>query len=223
MDTSTLKFSFILADLTKEVIYLYLGTDMPNAINAFNDTIKFISTHQETYLKRFNFAACELWLCTEICHFLNFNENTGISSKGEEFAYNEDRKRDISLYTGNRTPLLTDHIEAKVVYPTNRLTTKDNWLYSLKNKIEKSITNATHDVQYHGWVFGVWTSDDKYIKKHGDPATFFERDHNVIRERLKENYTSPSDFKYIDIMNGTFLWRGKEKRIVVKGFQFPNK
>ncbi|MEB8288048.1 hypothetical protein OKT24_20045 [Aeromonas veronii] len=195
---------------------------MANAIKAFNSIINDISLNQDRYLARFNFSACELWLCTEICYLLNFKDTYGISTKDNEFAYNEDCKRDISFYNDAESTTLSDHIEVKVVYPNGkyRVTSKNNWLDNLLNKLNHSKMDAPLQVNHHGWVFGVWTSDERYTKHFSTPEDFFKNDYDLIHARLVEKHSSPSSFKYVDIMDDTLMWRGIEKRIVVKGFQF---
>ncbi|MGO2236165.1 hypothetical protein B6N13_00625 [Marinomonas sp. UCMA 3892] len=195
---------------------------MADASIAFDDAIKHIMKNSEQYLYQFNFSACELWLCNELCKILNFEAGTGVSSEKNEFIYNEDKKRDLSIYhwDKNGTEKLLEHIEVKVVYPKYLLSHKVNWLDSLVNKLDRSQLNFNEYIGYHGWVFFVWTSDRTYSKKYPNPTDFFNRDTQEIKTKLPHCYNSKTDFQCVDIIDGSFLWRGVTKRIVVKGMQF---
>lgn len=195
---------------------------MANANVAFNDVIEYIKENPEKYIYNFNFSACELWLCNEICRILNFENSKGIVKDDKEFAYNEDHKRDLSIYKSinkNKSNLL-EHIEVKIVYPSQFLHHQNNWLDSLFNKLDCSSTKKMAHNGYHGWVFFVWTSDDKYKKILPDSDSFFTRDTSFIHDKIGFRYTSETGFRCVDILDDSFMWRGEEKRIVVKGMQF---
>ncbi|WP_206744033.1 hypothetical protein, partial [Vibrio cyclitrophicus] len=194
------------------------GVIMEQGNAAFDDVIMYMRENSLSYLHQFNFSACELWLCNEICKILNFDVENSVSSLRKEFVYNEDNKRDISIYNETSELKLLEHIEVKVVYPTNKLTHKINWLDSLKNKLEGSSNVSSCGL--NGWVFYVWTSCDKYKKLYPDPLTFFQRDAYDISQKLGSEYVSVSEFQCLDIIDDNFLWRGEEKRIVVKGMAF---
>lgn len=194
---------------------------MTKSEQAFYDVVKTMSQTQSSYLSNFNFSACELWLCNEICNMLNFGEFDSVKQCNNEFIYNEDCKRDLSIYSGSEDSelRLLEHIEVKVVYPSQKIEHKNNWLDSVINKLKKSVTN-TPNVGLSGWVFFVWTSCDEYIRLCPEPESFYGRDIQKISARLSEDFISSSEFKCINILDGFIHWRGKDKRIVVKGMEF---
>ncbi|PSW71889.1 hypothetical protein C9J41_19145 [Photobacterium sp. GB-50] len=195
---------------------------MASAQVSFDDIITNLSNNTERFIYQFNFSACELWLCNEICRILNFEEGDGTSAGKNEFAYNEDNKRDISIYKSlsSSESSLLEHIEVKVVYPSQNLTRDENWLDSLVCKLDSASGNNDSSIGYHGWVFFVWTSDLKYSKKYPEPEMFFDKDVEFIQNKIGNCYESPSRFKSIDVIDGNFEWRGEDKFIVVKGMQF---
>ncbi|QCR38354.1 hypothetical protein [Nissabacter sp. SGAir0207] len=186
---------------------------------------RHIGAQPGRYARRFNFASCELWLCTEICHIFNFDlghAHFPALGDGRYFLYNEDDKRDLSLYRdlsqdeGAFQHQLLTHIEAKVAYPNQN--PPKNWLKSLTMKMAKY---RGAGVALEGWVFLTWTSDDKY-KKTPQPEQFFA---NVEAQLLGEEalgllgetwVVEPERYPVIDEV---FEWRGRPKRIVVQALR----
>lgn len=176
----------------------------------------------EHYFSRFNYSACELWLCTEICQIINFDDgNLQGASRGEWFLYNEDYKRDITLYSNGteNTPKISSHIEVKLIYPTVR-SKFENAIESLYKKLHSSYN---HGYVQEGWVYLVWT------QSYSTPSEdFFESREAWIREIIGQKEIldcnglkmSPAFTRLHDITEGTLFWRGKEKQIIVKAMSF---
>ena len=176
----------------------------------FNELNSYIAKNPERYLSRFNFSACELWLCTEICHILNF-ELTAPKNQGW-FVYNEDYKRDISVYCDEK---LLSHIEVKVVYPNYSLTAKKNWYGSLETKFsmlaEEYKPQKTNQL---AWVYFIWTSQVDSLKRYNTMDLFFSK---TIEDVTKMHKCSKLNF--IDVLDSCIYWRGQKKRIVVKALE----
>lgn len=192
------------------------------AFSLFNTSSDRLKAHSAHYFPRFNYAACELWLCNEICHLVNAGEN-GVQqmSDGDVFLYNEDAKRDLTLYTGGRTatPEIKKHIEVKVAYPVE----KSKFLDSIRNLREKLTPSLDAEYRLEGWVYLVWTQHYAI-----SPDAFFEtRLHWLKTELASGEYRGASGITYQpmfstvkEIAEGNLTWRGQDKHIVVKAVAF---
>lgn len=191
----------------------------------FSQSSLMLNDRANHYLPRFNYSACELWLCAEICHLVNYDGgNIQSISDGDIFLYNEDFKRDLTLYSGGITnkPTILHHIEVKLIYPTavSKFTESVNSLYD-------KIYNSGHsDYNQEGWVYLVWT-------QHYDisPDVFFESRVEWLKSLLdskecydKENKKLITLYSHLhDIAEGSIKWRGENKKIIVKAISFTLK
>ncbi|EOZ9392538.1 hypothetical protein [Enterobacter cancerogenus] len=186
----------------------------------FSQSSSALSNHAKKYLPRFNYSACELWLCTELCHIINFDGlNLHRDSNGDTFIYNEDCKRDLTLYSEGHSdkPKKLLHIEAKVIYPSS------NCKNSIKHLCDK--LNRTRNIEYtqEGWVYLVWTQHYNIL-----PENFFNDRIKRLKEAVELNistdeYGNKLNVMYSDIheiCDGEILWRGNHKRIIVKAIAF---
>ncbi len=192
-----------------------------NIDNVLGDVCQYIWDHNEHYAKRFNFAACERWICTEICHIANFDLGFNAMAVHEDLQYSlydEDEKRDLSLYQGyGNNALLIKHIEVKVVYPLDGNESK--WFRPLLTAMRNSLIKQ-NDVE--GWVFLVWTSGVKKKEKYRSPDDFF----NSIKKYLKTERSQAllehvfiPDMNFLPVAETNFIWCGGPKRIVVKALR----
>ncbi|MDV5140222.1 hypothetical protein [Chimaeribacter arupi] len=181
-----------------------------------------LKAHSAHYFPRFNYAACELWLCNEICHLVNAGEN-GLQqmSDGDVFLYNEDNKRDLTLYTAGRNikAEIQKHIEVKVAYPHS----KSDFMGEIKSLCKKLSKSLDKQYRLEGWVYLVWT---QYYAI--SPDAFFEtRLHWLKTELTSGEYRGASGITYQpmfstvkEIAEGNLTWRGQDKHIVVKAVAF---
>jgi len=188
----------------------------------FDYSSQLLMSKPENYYSRFNYAACELWLCTEICHAIN-HEGQGLQlvSQGDLFLYNEDYKRDLTLYSSGRalTPKIETHIEVKVVYPVS----KGKCLESMDSLFNKLASSFNFGHQLEGWVYLVWT---QHYNLTADE--FFDSRISWIQEDIKlkgeqyeqSNKKSPYFSELKTITEGILKWRGMDKIIIVKAIAF---
>lgn len=188
----------------------------------FDYSSQLLMSKPENYYSRFNYASCELWLCTEICHAIN-HEGQGLQqvSQGDFFLYNEDYKRDLTLYSSGRalTPKIETHIEMKVVYPVS----KAKCLESMENLFNKLARSFNFGHQLEGWVYLVWTQHYNLT-----PDDFFDSRISWIQEKIKSkgkvDEQSNKKMTYFSeiktIADGILKWRGMDKRIIVKAIAF---
>ncbi|ROP62231.1 hypothetical protein EDF81_0714 [Enterobacter sp. BIGb0383] len=188
----------------------------------FNQSSLMLNDRSTHYYPRFNYSACELWLCTELCHLINFEEgNLHTASDGEVFIYNEDYKRDLTLYQSGTTnqPEMVKHIEVKVLYPVTRSGFEDS-VENLYQKLKKSLHA---DSSQEGWIYLVWTqhyrvsADDFFASR-----IEWLKEHLAVKALFNDNNTrlNPLYSGLRDICDGSIIWRGEEKRIVVKAIAF---
>ena len=186
----------------------------------FSESSSVLNRKANSYLPRFNYAACELWLCTELCHIINFEGlNLHTDSNGEVFIYNEDCKRDLTLYSDGHSspPQKLLHIEAKVIYPTSGC---KNDIQNLCNKLNKSRNSA---YMQEGWVYLVWTENHNIR-----PDRFFNDRIDKLKQTIESNKATLEDGNNLtsvcsdvhEICDGNICWRGSKKRIIVKAIAF---
>lgn len=186
----------------------------------FSQSSSVLSHKAKNYLPRFNYAACELWLCTELCHIINFDElNLHGISNGDIFIYNEDCKRDLTLYSEGQSdsPRKLLHIETKVIYPSSK---GKNAVKHLCNKL-----NRTRNAEYiqEGWVYLVWTQHYNI-----SPEKFFNDRIEWLKEVVELNTLTDKHGNQLnaiysdthDICDGDICWRGAKKKIIVKAIAF---
>lgn len=189
--------------------------------NILGEVCRYILANDERYARRFNFAASERWICTEICHIVNFDLGLNPLEETEDkqySLYDEDEKRDLSLYQGyNERAKLIKHIEVKVVYPMDGH--KSKWFKPLLSTMQTSL-NKLYDTE--GWVFLVWTSGVRKRDKYRTPESFFDSIKKYIKsERTKEllgNVFLP-DLHFLSVAETNFTWCGAPKRVVVKAMR----
>lgn len=196
--------------------------DVNTPFSLFNSSSDTLNRHSDHYFPRFNYSACELWLCTEICHIINAGEK-GLQSLsgGEVFLYNEDGKRDLTLYSSGETdaPVIEKHIEVKLIYPTDNYT----FISSVNDLCRKLSQSLDKTYRLEGWVYLVWTQHYAI-----SPDAFFETRLNRLTEVVNaREYIGASGIKYRpifsmvkDIAEGCLTWRGQEKKIIVKAVAF---
>lgn len=193
-----------------------------NAHSCFEFITEHLARPEKEYKYNFNYAACELWLCNEICKALNQNPSIWGAEDDKAYAYNERQKVDIGLF--DEQGEFSEIVEVKVVYPAlgeYSLENRDNYLSKLKNKLENERNIRQGDLDYHGWVFYVWTSYEEYEKRFVDPAVFFAaHSPNHITKVLGAGFESADGFEMRDILDEVILWRGDKKTITVKAIQF---
>jgi len=192
-----------------------------NIDDVLGEVCRYIWDHNEHYAKRFNFAACERWICTEICHIANFDLGFNASDGFEDLQYSlydEDEKRDLSLYQGyGDKALLIKHIEVKVVYPLD--SNESKWFRPLVTSMKSSLIKR-NDVE--GWVFLVWTSGTKKKDKYRSPDSFFysiEKYLKTARSQAFLEHLFIPDMNFIPVAETNFIWCGGPKRIVVKALR----
>ena len=197
-------------------------TLIQNRFYLFNQTSSLLNARAEHYLPRFNYSACELWLCTEICHLVNYDDGKlQALSAGDNFIYNEDYKRDLTLYAAGKSdrPTILLHIEVKLIYPVSRSGFNES-IDSLCLKLKNSYHGNYHQ---EGWVYLVWTQHYAI-----SPEIFFASRSEWIQTHLAEKTRADDNNNLLslfctglqDIADGTINWRGEEKRIVVKALAF---
>lgn len=188
----------------------------------FSQSSKMLNDRAEYYFPRFNYSACELWLCTELCHLINFEGgNLQASSDGEAFLYNEDYKRDLTLYLSGRSgsPKIASHIEVKIIYPVAR----SKFDESVDNLFQKLKSSFHADYNQEGWIYLVWTQHYS-----STPESFFKSRIEWLEEQLgskefldhENNQLRPYYSQVHGIADGSINWRGEDKRIVVKAIAF---
>lgn len=184
---------------------------------AFYDVKDFLSSNPSS-AQRLMGAACENWLRTEICSILNFENGKGISRHDEEFAYDEDEKRDISIYRGNESPQLLHHIELKVAYASYSTAKHTEWIKSLKKQLERPAkASEPNNVQRHGWIFSIWTTYNIHI----EPQEYFQGiQHRLTNSFTTDEYTEQPEFRTEQILDTVLPWRGSTTRVIMKGTYF---
>lgn len=176
----------------------------------FEDVCAYFKNNESRYISNFNFSACELWLCNEICKVINFDLKLQESSKGSLFCYNEDQKRDLSIYTSRPDGYaeLLEHIEVKLIYPTTK-SKSDIYQDDLINKI---ICTHKGSHQVSGWVFFIWT--DHYKGKY-TPENFTADKVDNFKQSIADRVLDLQVNNLHHIIDDYIHWRGEEKRIVV--------
>ena len=196
--------------------------DVNTPFSLFTSSSDILKSHSDHYFPRFNYSACELWLCTEICHIINAGEQ-GLQqrSRGKVFLYNEDKKRDLTLYSSGETkkPVIEKHIEVKVIYPVSKSKFGSS-IYSLCKKLSKTL-DATYPLE--GWVYLVWTqhykiSPDEFFETRLDWLTTAVNEKEYFGDSGKQYQPVFSEIK--EIAEACLTWRGQEKRIIVKAIAF---
>ncbi|MEA9390279.1 hypothetical protein SJI19_06915 [Acerihabitans sp. TG2] len=196
--------------------------NLQQKFNLFSQSSSILNESSEHYLPRFNYSACELWLCTELCHLINFEgHKLQALSDGDLFLYNEDNKRDLTLYSSGKTkqPKILTHIEVKVIYPV----AKSKFDNAINNLYQKLKSSRHSDYNQEGWIYLVWTqhyavpledffvSRIEWLKESLDSKAFFDHEDNQLRPHYAQVH---------NIADGSIAWRGEKKQIVVKAIAF---
>lgn len=196
---------------------------MANIKKSFYDVTQYLSRNSAHAVRRVMGAACENWLRTEICAILNFECESGVSTADGEFAYDEDEKRDISIYKESAgVPILRHHIELKVVYPSYALTPSADWVTALQLQLERqSKETEPDDCRRHGWVFGIWYS--RYQGKV-DQGEFFSQMSSCLQQVFGEKmYTTQHKYSAEPVFEERLNWRGKEMDVVMRAIYFSKR
>lgn len=172
-----------------------------------NDVCAFFRENQDWYLTRFGYAACELWLCAEICNILNFDHPSAFAKQGsKKFCFNEDKRRDLTIYDDAiQSGHISSHIEVKLLYPSYSAKKKKTKLHELIKKQANS-----------EWIFMIWTStwSGSFKNKHDFFTAALADIADYAHEYPVGNTLSQS--AAIDVIDGTFDWRDVRKEIAVK-------
>lgn len=189
--------------------------------NALGAICQYIWEHNEHYAKRFNFADCERWVRTEICHIANFDLGFKPMEGHEDphyLLYDEDPKRGLDLYQGyGDKTLLIKHIEVKVVYPFG--CNESKWFKPLMNAMKNSLGKQDG---VEGWVFMVWASGLRKNEKYRSPDSFFYSIEKHLKTARSQSFLDPgfmSDMVLLPVAETNFIWCGAPKRIVVKALR----
>lgn len=68
-------------------------------ISYLDSVVSYIKEKEDWYLKRFGYAACELWFCVEACNILNFDHPLySFEKKGTENSVLMRMIEEISLF-----------------------------------------------------------------------------------------------------------------------------
>lgn len=187
-----------------------------------NRVCDFLKEKKEWYLPRFGYSACELWLCSEICNILNFDHELSFhKTQSNLFCFNEDRKRDLTVYesiTENKYNI-SSHVEVKLLYPAYSKKKVNTKLCELEKSLYRNAVRSGDN----GWIFIIWTSAKTGNYKDGD--SFFEEMHSNIKCWVEKNEIkySLSEQGLIYIFGDEFDWRGIKKEIIVKAVAINHK
>ena len=189
-----------------------MSTINPSEDVYFKMACDFLVDNKEWYLKRFAYAACELWLCAEICNILNFDHASSFSTlASNKFCFNEDAKRDLTVYDSQTGGVLS-HIEVKLLYPGYSLSKRASKITELFSKIEGNKQRKVDS----GWFFIIWISTN--CRSYKTSEAFFDDAFSEIKywmEKSDVDYCL-SEYGMIDVIGDHFLWRNEEKEVIVK-------
>lgn len=174
-----------------------------------HNVVSYIKEKEDWYLKRFGYAACELWFCVEACNILNFDHPlySFEALNNGKFCFNEDDKRDITIY--NRDQSIDSHIEVKLLYPAygqSKTNKKINEVFDKFNTYP-----LKRDEKREGWFILIWSSANRGSHKEDDSEGFF----NDAIERIT-SLNQSSELSVMDVLNNSFKWRSYSKQIIVK-------
>ncbi|GKW13750.1 hypothetical protein PEC301899_40320 [Pectobacterium carotovorum subsp. carotovorum] len=178
----------------------------------FKMVCDFLRDNNKWYLKRFGYAACELWLCSEICNILNFDHDLSFNNTEEDkICFNEDKKRDLTVYESSSDKILS-HIEVKLLYPSYTRSKRKEKMYELEKKLSRDMAKPGDS----GWIFMIWTSANH--KRYIDRNAFFDESISDINEYINESHMpyAVSQLDVINIFDDEFDWRRGKKRLTVK-------
>lgn len=174
-----------------------------------HNVVSYIKENEDWYLKRFGYAACELWFCVEACNILNFDHSlySFEALNNGMFCFNEDDKRDITIY--NRDQSINTHIEAKLLYPAYGLSKSNKKINEVFDKFDTYKIKGNE--KREGWFILVWSSLNKGKYKENESECFFNNNIKRIAEMSKN-----SEIIVLDVLNNRFKWRSYNKEIIVK-------
>lgn len=181
-------------------------------ISYLDSVVSYIKEKEDWYLKRFGYAACELWFCVEACNILNFDHPLySFEKKGNgKFCFNEDDRRDITIYNKDQT--IDSHIEVKLLYPSYSPSKTNKKINEVFDKFDayKIKENELRE----GWFIFIWSSSNRGKYKEGEADKFF----NDMIEKIKSSNTndSISDYVVLPVLDNSFKWRSYDKEIIVK-------
>ena len=180
----------------------------------FRSVCRFIKEREMWYATRFSYASCELWLCVEACNIINFDDEDMALSKKDMFCYNEDNKRDLTIYKNNTEEKIA-HIEVKLLYSGYSYLKSRNKIDEVFDKFNKTFDNENETLE-SGWIFMIWSSSKCGSNKN--PDDFFKNSMKNIKESIEERSEgfSIDDSHLVGVIDKEFKWRNDYKRIIVK-------
>lgn len=186
-----------------------------NTVSYLDNIASYIKEKESWYLKRFGYAACELWFCVEACNILNFDHPLYSFEKTDngKFCFNEDDKRDITIYNKDQT--IDSHIEVKLLYPSYTPSKTNKKIDEVFNKFnEYKIKN---NELREGWFILIWSSSNRGKYKENEADKFF----NDTIEKIKNKNINDSVAEYIvlPVLDNSFKWRSYDKEIIVKAIK----
>ncbi|MBD2809523.1 hypothetical protein ID853_01150 [Xenorhabdus sp. Vera] len=186
----------------------------------FRDVCHVLKNKQDKYIRAFNYASCEKWLCNELCQLINDDIFMGTGS--EIYCYDEVFKTDITVYKddGNYTVPKDDrdnlliNIEVKLLYPKTQILKKKGRIIELVNKLDKLKKENNCNIKNEGWVFCIWT--DYYMKNSktltNANVSYDEFKNKVFSELKKIGYSIELE----QIIDGTINYRLDEQGMIRK-------
>lgn len=158
--------------------------------------------------------ACENWLRTELRIHLNRTESTLAYN---QFAYDEDQNRDISIYDDLDGQLNCTHaLELKVIYPLPPSKRKES--YTKLNQQTCRQKNRKHETKFtifSSIIFYVWTS---YYNEKYECEEFFSKSEREILENLqKHRAITNHELKLTEILGRHSInWRKKDALVCMR-------
>lgn len=186
-----------------------------NNVSYLDNVVSYIKEKDDWYLKRFGYAACELWFCVEACNILNFDHSINSFEKTDngKFCFNEDDRRDITIYNNDQS--IDSHIEVKLLYPSYAPSKTNNKINEIFDKFDtyKIIKNEIRE----GWFILIWSSLNRGKYKEGEADKFFNDTIEKIKNRDINN--SVSEYVVLPVLDNSFKWRSYDKEIIVKAIK----
>lgn len=193
-------------------IFIEYNGDRMNTVSYLDNIASYIKEKESWYLKRFGYAACELWFCVEACNILNFDhplysfEKTGSG----KFCFNEDDRRDITVYNKDQT--IDSHIEVKLLYPSYATSKTNKKINEVFDKFDTYKIKGNEIRE--GWFILIWSSSNRGKYKESESDKFFYDAIENIKNRNINN--SISEYSILSILDNSFKWRSYDKEIIVK-------
>ncbi len=186
---------------------------MANVKSAFYKIIEHLKEKEEHTSKILIGPACENWLRSESNFALNFNDSEFGALNCNEFCYEEDKKRDITIYSDSDDPIVTHAIEIKAVYPAGNGTISSKWLNKLHEQLSRPLhSDETKKTSHIGLIFAIWTSSYNCT-----PREYFSRLSSLIESKFSSTiYTTQDKYKFRPIIHETSIdWREADMKVAM--------